>query len=97
MFTEFRAGASEKGIKSLNREIIHNGKPPAAAAANKFSGSPSGGCLGLGRDLGLGFGLGARFLPLQIGHAAFPFLSFVVLLAHNTLYIPDAFRLFNAL
>ena len=70
---------------------------PPATAVNKLWRSLSGGRFGLGRNFGLGLGLGANFLPLQIGRPAFPFLSFVVLLAHITLYIRDAFRLFSAL
>ena len=65
-----------------------------ALLENKLSGSR----FGLGRGFGLGFGFGGCFLALKIGLPAFPILSFVVLLAHiNTLYIPDAFRLFSAL
>jgi hypothetical protein len=45
----------------------------------------SGGSFALGRAAGLGFGFGGCFLPLQIGIPSFPLLSFVVLLAHNTL------------
>jgi hypothetical protein len=58
---------------------------------------PSGGRFAFGRSFGLGFGFGGRLLALQIGIPPFPFLSFIVLLAHNTLYIQDAFRLFSVL
>jgi hypothetical protein len=81
----------------FNREIIHNAKTHAAGAVNKFWSSASGGRLGLGRGFGLGFGFGRLFLPLEIGHAPFPLLSFVVLLAHNDLYITNSLRLFSAL
>ena len=58
---------------------------------------PSGGRFAFGCNLGLGFGFGDRLLALQISIPSFPLLSFVVLLAHNTLYIPDVLRLFTAL
>jgi hypothetical protein len=45
----------------------------------------SGGGYALGRAAGLSFDFGGHFLPLQIGIPPFPLLSFVVLLAHNTL------------
>jgi hypothetical protein len=57
----------------------------------------SGSRFGCGSGFGRGLGLGGRFLALQIGIPPFPFLSFIVLLAHNTLYIPDVFRLFGLL
>jgi SecDF, P1 head subdomain len=47
---------------------------------------PSGSGFALGCAAGLGFGFAARFLPLQIGIPSFPLLSFVVLLAHNSLH-----------
>jgi hypothetical protein len=81
----------------FSRGIIHNGKTPAAAAVNKFSSSLLGGRLGLGRGFGLGFGFGVNLLALQIGRPPFPLFSFVVLLAHNDLYITDSLRLFSAL
>jgi hypothetical protein len=84
-------------ILVFNREIIHNRKTPAAAAVNKFWSGPSGGRLGLGWGFGLGFAFGRLLLPLEIGHAPFPLLSFVVLLAHNDLYITNSLRLFSAL
>jgi hypothetical protein len=46
----------------------------------------SGGSFAFRRAFGLGFGFGARFLALQIGIPSFPLLSFVVLLAHNSLH-----------
>jgi hypothetical protein len=49
------------------------------------------------RSFGRGFGFSARFLALQIGIPPFSFLSFIVLLAHITLYIRDAFRLLGVL
>jgi hypothetical protein len=72
-------------------------KPPAAAAVNKFWRSPSGRSLGLGRHFGPVFGLGSHLLPLQIRVPPFSFLCFVVLLAHNDLYITNSLRLFSAL
>src|ERR1035437_1571734 len=86
-----RAGGLPSGLKRA--------RTPALRPRKDFVNGPglSGDGFGLGRGFSLGFGLGGRFLPLQIGLAAFSFLSFVVLLAHNTLYIPDAFRLFSAL
>jgi hypothetical protein len=49
------------------------------------------------RSFGRGFGFSACFLALQISIPPFSFLSFIVLLAHITLYIRDAFRLFGVL
>jgi hypothetical protein len=57
----------------------------------------SGGRLGFGRGFGLDLGFGGGFLTLQISVPPFPFLTLIVLLAHKTLYIPNAFRLFSAL
>jgi hypothetical protein len=81
----------------FNRKIIHSEKTPAAAAVNKFWSSPSGWRFSLGRGFGLGFGFGVNLLSLQIGRPPFPLLRFVVLLAHNDLYITNSLRLFNAL
>jgi hypothetical protein len=46
----------------------------------------SGGGFAFGRSLGLGFGFGGLLLALQIGISSFPFLGFVILLAHKTLH-----------
>jgi hypothetical protein len=47
---------------------------------------PSGCGFALGRTGGLSFGFGGRFLALQVGIPPLPFLSFVVLLTHNSLH-----------
>jgi hypothetical protein len=52
------------------------------ARENKLSGSS----VAFRRAFGLGFGFGARLLALQVGIPSFPLLSFVVLLAHNSLH-----------
>jgi hypothetical protein len=57
----------------------------------------SGGHFCWRRSFGRGFGFDGRFLALQIGFPPFPFLRFIVLLAHKALYIRDAFRLFSVL
>jgi hypothetical protein len=57
----------------------------------------SGGHFCWRRSFGRGFGFDGRFLALQIGFPPFPFLRFIVLLAHKALYIRDAFRLFGVL
>jgi hypothetical protein len=46
----------------------------------------SGGGFAFRRAFGLGLGFGACLLALQIGIPSFPLLSFVVLLAHNSLH-----------
>ncbi|HEY5480747.1 MAG TPA: hypothetical protein VIL39_04650, partial [Verrucomicrobiae bacterium] len=71
--------------------------PLFASKAARELALPSGGRFGLRRDFGLRFGLGVDLLPLQIGIPTFSFLSFVVLLAHNYLYITNSLRLFSAL
>ena len=74
---------------------FRRGEDPRRGSARR--GRLSGGRFGFGRSLDLGFCLGAGFLALQVGIPPFPLLSFIVLLAHNTLYIPNTFRLFEAL
>jgi hypothetical protein len=45
----------------------------------------------------LGFGFRGSLSTLQVSLSPFPFLSFVVLLAHIYLYFADRFRFFSAL
>jgi hypothetical protein len=44
-----------------------------------------------------GFSFCRAFFPLEVGAAAFAFLSFVVLLTHNRLYFNESFRFCVAL
>jgi hypothetical protein len=92
----FRAVPPKGGTP--NRVFKQSLRPPLVASkAPRELALSSGGRFGLRRDFGLRFGLGVDRLPLQIGIPTFSFLSFVVLLAHNYLYITNSLRLFSAL
>jgi hypothetical protein len=56
-----------------------------------------GGGLGCGGSLARSLSLGGCFPALQVGFPPLPFLSLIVLLAHNALYIPNIIRLFGGL
>jgi len=87
-----RAGAI-KGVWAIRTEQKTTRGGWSALVEKKLSGDR----FGFGRSFGLSLGFGGCFLALQIGSPPFPFLSFVVLLAHKALYIPKAFRLFEGL